>query len=98
MRHHRTGYKYIRETSAAIFGADVIDRTSEVWGLDAEGELSGAYRPSGHPGVSTPASYMQHYSQNSFSSGSPLEISSIQDTCPNIWYVEHYARLKTIGS
>ncbi len=29
-----------------------IDRTSQVWGLDEEGELKGVYRQSGHPGVS----------------------------------------------
>ncbi|KAI0086909.1 FAD/NAD(P)-binding domain-containing protein [Irpex rosettiformis] len=46
-----TGYKYMRETSVALLGADVIDRTGQVWGLDAEGELSGTYRPSGHPGL-----------------------------------------------
>jgi hypothetical protein len=34
------------------FGKDVIDRTEEVWGLDAEGECRGCYRPSGQPGVS----------------------------------------------
>lgn len=35
-----------------LFGDETIDRTSEAWGLDEEGELRGCYRPSGHPGVS----------------------------------------------
>ncbi|KAJ3557181.1 hypothetical protein NM688_g1608 [Phlebia brevispora] len=46
-----TGYINMREINKKIFGADVIDKTSEVWGLDEEGELRGSYRPSGHPGL-----------------------------------------------
>ncbi|KAH8114872.1 FAD/NAD-binding domain-containing protein [Phellopilus nigrolimitatus] len=46
-----TGYQNIRPSVAKIFGADVIGRTQEVWGLDAEGELRGCYRPSGVPGL-----------------------------------------------
>ncbi|KAG6813422.1 hypothetical protein H0H92_011119 [Tricholoma furcatifolium] len=46
-----TGYHNIRETVKEIFGEDTIARTSQVWGLDAEGELRGCYRPSGHPGL-----------------------------------------------
>jgi hypothetical protein len=34
-----------------LFGDEVIDQTSVVWGTDDEGELNGSYRPSGHPGV-----------------------------------------------
>jgi hypothetical protein len=48
----RTGYKPVRNDFRALFGAEVIDPTSEAWGLDEEGEIQGAYRPSGHPGVS----------------------------------------------
>ncbi|KAI0700894.1 FAD/NAD(P)-binding domain-containing protein [Cytidiella melzeri] len=46
-----TGFKKIRAMSEALFGSEVIGRTSEVWGLDAEGELQGSYRPCGHPGL-----------------------------------------------
>ncbi|THG97872.1 hypothetical protein EW026_g4211 [Hermanssonia centrifuga] len=46
-----TGYINIRETNKKLFGADIIDQTSHVWGLDDEGELRGSYRPSGHPGL-----------------------------------------------
>jgi hypothetical protein len=46
-----TGYQNIRPTMKKVFGADTIVRTHEVWGMDAEGELKGCYRPSGHPGV-----------------------------------------------
>ena len=49
----RTGYENIREVTKKTFGAEAIDMTSEVWGLDEEGELRGSYRPTGHPGVST---------------------------------------------
>lgn len=42
----------IRETSKKIFGEEAIERTSEVYGLDEEGELKGSFRPTGHPGVS----------------------------------------------
>jgi hypothetical protein len=35
----------------SLFGDEVIDQTSVVWGTDDEGELNGSYRPSGHPGV-----------------------------------------------
>ena len=48
----RTGYTNIRDDNRKIFGSDVIDRTTIVWGLDKEGELNGSYRPTGYPGVS----------------------------------------------
>ncbi|KZV81957.1 FAD/NAD(P)-binding domain-containing protein [Exidia glandulosa HHB12029] len=46
-----TGYKGIRHTASKIFGKDLIDKTTQVWGLDDEGETRGMYRPSGHPGL-----------------------------------------------
>ncbi|TDL17734.1 FAD/NAD-binding domain-containing protein [Rickenella mellea] len=46
-----TGYYNIRPTVRKVFGAEMIDRTSQVWGLDEEGELKGCYRPSGLPGL-----------------------------------------------
>ena len=47
-----TGYHNIRDTMRETFSDEVINRTEEVWGLDAEGESRGCYRPSGQPGVS----------------------------------------------
>ncbi|CAL1707713.1 unnamed protein product [Somion occarium] len=46
-----TGYRKMREVNTDLFGEDVINRTSQVAGYDEEGELRGAYRPSGHPGL-----------------------------------------------
>ena len=48
---YRTGYTHIREVNRKLFGAEVIDKTTAVWGLDDEGESQGVYRPSGYPGV-----------------------------------------------
>ena len=41
----------MREVNKQLFGADVIDKTRTVWGLDEEGEVSGSFRPCGYPGV-----------------------------------------------
>ena len=46
-----TGYQNMRDVNAELFGAEVIDQTRPVWGMDDEGEVSGSYRPSGCPGV-----------------------------------------------
>ncbi|RPD81236.1 dimethylaniline monooxygenase (N-oxide-forming) [Lentinus tigrinus ALCF2SS1-7] len=46
-----TGYVNMREVNAELLGEGVIGQTDEVYGLDAEGEIKGSYRPSGHPGV-----------------------------------------------
>ncbi|KAM5540398.1 hypothetical protein V8D89_005856 [Ganoderma adspersum] len=46
-----TGYTNMRQNNKELFGEDVIDMTDEVYGLDAEGELRGSYRPSGYPGL-----------------------------------------------
>ncbi|KAH9918228.1 FAD/NAD-P-binding domain-containing protein [Epithele typhae] len=46
-----TGYMNIRDVNTALFGADVIEQTDEVYGLDDEGEIQGSYRPSGYPGL-----------------------------------------------
>ncbi|ESK92689.1 flavin-binding monooxygenase [Moniliophthora roreri MCA 2997] len=46
-----TGYENIREVTKKTFGEKTIGMTSEVWGLDEEGELRGSYRPTGHPGL-----------------------------------------------
>lgn len=53
----RTGFENIRELSKKSLGADTVDRTTDIYGLDAEGELNGSYRPCGHPGVSACSCY-----------------------------------------
>lgn len=45
---YRIGYTGMRETARKIFGSAVIDETSDVLGLDPEGEIRGAFRPIGH--------------------------------------------------
>ncbi|PCH39605.1 FAD/NAD(P)-binding domain-containing protein [Wolfiporia cocos MD-104 SS10] len=46
-----TGWHEPRTTLREICGAEVIDRTSEAWGMDEEGEIKGICRPTGHPGL-----------------------------------------------
>lgn len=46
-----TGYELMRELYKKTFGEDVINSTSETWGLDSEGEIQGSFRPIGHPGL-----------------------------------------------
>lgn len=46
-----TGYVDPRLSHRGTFGAEVIDNTSPIWGLDDEGEIRGAYRPTGHPAL-----------------------------------------------
>ncbi|KAF9806316.1 hypothetical protein IEO21_08722 [Rhodonia placenta] len=46
-----TGYIDPRVSLRELFGADVIDQTDPMWGMDEEGEVLGCYRPSGYPGV-----------------------------------------------
>jgi hypothetical protein len=41
-----------REGWKKLFGDEVIERAGPTWGLDAEGEQHGQYRPTGQPGVS----------------------------------------------
>ncbi|KAK0463686.1 dimethylaniline monooxygenase [Desarmillaria tabescens] len=45
-----TGYKNMKTTAVKILGSEA-ERMKDVWGLDSEGELSGIYRNSGHPGI-----------------------------------------------
>ncbi|OQE40946.1 hypothetical protein PENCOP_c005G05848 [Penicillium coprophilum] len=45
-----TGYDNMRTTVRKVLGDKVADRCSDVWDLDAEGELQAMWRPSGHPG------------------------------------------------
>ncbi|KAH9940017.1 dimethylaniline monooxygenase (N-oxide-forming) [Epithele typhae] len=46
-----TGYTHMRDANAALFGADLLARTEPDWGLDDEGEIHGAYRACGVPGL-----------------------------------------------
>ncbi|THH07266.1 hypothetical protein EW145_g3496 [Phellinidium pouzarii] len=46
-----TGWHPIRDKLKRTFGEEVIDRTSELWGIDEEGELRAGYKPSGQPGL-----------------------------------------------
>jgi hypothetical protein len=54
---HRTGYEDARVGWRAIFGDEIIERAGPAWGLDAEGEVIGQYRPTGQPGVRTYCSF-----------------------------------------
>ncbi|KAJ7662463.1 FAD/NAD-P-binding domain-containing protein [Mycena rosella] len=48
---YATSYYNVRDTMRELFGAAVIDKANLRWGTDEEGELSGCYCPSGHPGL-----------------------------------------------
>ena len=45
-----TGYQSMRTQTREIFGDDVADRCTEVWGLNDEGEWRTIWQRSGHPG------------------------------------------------
>ncbi|KAH7874925.1 dimethylaniline monooxygenase [Lentinula edodes] len=45
-----TGFINIRSVMRGIFG-DAIDQAGPAGGMDEEGEMNGAYRPTGHPGL-----------------------------------------------
>nr|WP_218680961.1 NAD(P)/FAD-dependent oxidoreductase [Rhodococcus qingshengii] len=44
-----TGWPNMRDAVRPIVGDVLGDQLTEVWGLDDEGEVKGAFRPSGHP-------------------------------------------------
>jgi len=44
-----TGFGDIRSSIAEVCGPDVAIKVGKVWGLDAEGELQGVWRRTGHP-------------------------------------------------
>jgi len=46
-----TGYQGMKSTIAKILGEEVAARTSDVWGLDEEGEIRGMWKATGHPGL-----------------------------------------------
>ncbi|EJD51233.1 FAD/NAD(P)-binding domain-containing protein [Auricularia subglabra TFB-10046 SS5] len=43
-----TGYESVRHSLREIFGDELYKQTSDVWGIDAQGEIRGSYRPTGH--------------------------------------------------
>ncbi|PCH45143.1 FAD/NAD(P)-binding domain-containing protein [Wolfiporia cocos MD-104 SS10] len=45
-----TGYLDPRVSLKELFGAEVVDNAGPLWGFDEEGEITGCYRPTGHPG------------------------------------------------
>lgn len=46
-----TGYDKMPQMIEDMFGAEAASRCGEPFGLDEEGEISGFWRPSGHPGL-----------------------------------------------
>jgi len=46
-----TGFQNTKPSMEMTFGKEIIGRTKRVWGMDEEGEISGSYRPTGHPGL-----------------------------------------------
>ncbi|KAG2133283.1 FAD/NAD(P)-binding domain-containing protein [Suillus clintonianus] len=47
-----TGNQPVMNNARALLGNEIADQLpSKVWGLDSEGELNQAFRPSGHPGL-----------------------------------------------
>ena len=49
---NRTGYLKARDKLRTLFSDDIVDKTTEIWGLNSECEINGVFRPSGYPGVS----------------------------------------------
>ncbi|KAK4175200.1 putative monooxygenase [Triangularia setosa] len=45
-----TGYMNMRTQARYILGDEVADRVDDVWGWDAEGEMKGIWKGTGHPG------------------------------------------------
>ncbi|PQE22539.1 flavin-containing monooxygenase protein [Rutstroemia sp. NJR-2017a BVV2] len=45
-----TGYLNMRTQCRKIFGDEVAERVGDVWGFDAEGEVRGTWRKTGHEG------------------------------------------------
>ncbi|KAI1990494.1 hypothetical protein LOZ53_001575 [Ophidiomyces ophidiicola] len=41
----------IRDDVAKYLGKEIASQVDEYWGLDPEGEIRGAYKPTGHPGL-----------------------------------------------
>ncbi|KUM37400.1 flavin-containing monooxygenase [Arthrobacter sp. EPSL27] len=46
-----TGWPNMREAARPIVGDEVTDQLTTIWDLDEQGEIKGAFRPSGHPNL-----------------------------------------------
>ncbi|KAA6408835.1 MAG: dimethylaniline monooxygenase (N-oxide forming) [Lasallia pustulata] len=46
-----TGFVNMRKEIAPIVGEEIAEQLEEFWGVDQEGEILGAFKPSGHPGL-----------------------------------------------
>lgn len=46
-----TGYQNMRTQTRRLFGDETADAVGDVWGFDANGEMRGIWRPSGHRGL-----------------------------------------------
>jgi hypothetical protein len=46
-----TGYQNMRTQTRRLFGDETADAVGDVWGFDANGEMRGIWRPSGHQGL-----------------------------------------------
>jgi len=46
-----TGYGNVREVIGRLFGDDVRERCTDVWGVDDQGELQSVWRHSGQDGL-----------------------------------------------
>ncbi|MCJ1304388.1 hypothetical protein MMC08_007200 [Hypocenomyce scalaris] len=57
----------MKDTIREMLGSEVADRVEDFWGINEEGELKGAFKPSGHPnlwmhgGTTTHARYMSRF-------------------------------------
>ncbi|KIY01279.1 uncharacterized protein Z520_02831 [Fonsecaea multimorphosa CBS 102226] len=69
-----------------ILGSDVAERIEDFWGIDKEGEIKGAFRPSGHPnlwmhgGTCIHARYMSRFvalQVRAALDGTPLPIATV---------------------
>ena len=83
----RTGYVNMQEINKKIFGAEVIEATGRVHGLNAEGEVCGSYRPTRHPGVRARPFEIASASSTSHSYGLQVAIFTPHGHCRSSWCV-----------
>jgi cation diffusion facilitator CzcD-associated flavoprotein CzcO len=72
-----TGYHNMRESARRLFGNEVADRCTTVWGLDDEGELRAVWRKSGQDGLWFMAGNLQQ--ARIFSKFLALQIKAIEE-------------------
>ncbi|KAJ5154649.1 Flavin-containing monooxygenase [Penicillium coprophilum] len=62
-----TGFVYdMQKTVGKFFGEEIASQVDGFWGLDEEGELKGAFKPTGHPAlwyIGGPCSHARYYSR-----------------------------------